>query len=144
VRAVLDVLHQHRLFVKRPKCEFSADSISYLGHIISATGVAMDPAMVQAVTECPVPQSARAMHDFLGLAGYYHKFIKELGSVVVPLIALLHKEGFSWSAEAEAAFTAPKTVVTTVPVLTLPNFGQPFVIECDASMHGFCAVLLQG
>jgi hypothetical protein len=76
VRAVLDVLHQHRLFVKQSKCEFSADSISYLGHIISATGVTMDPAMVQAVTEWPVPQSARVMHGFLGLAGYYHKFIK--------------------------------------------------------------------
>jgi hypothetical protein len=144
VRAVLDVLHQHRLFVKRSKCEFGADSISYLGHIISASGVAMDPAKVQAVADWPVPRSARVVRGFLGLAGYYRKFVKEFGSVAAPLTALLRKEGFSWSAEAEAAFSALKTAVTTAPVLALPDFGQPFIVECDASTHGFGAVLLQG
>jgi hypothetical protein len=144
VRAVLDVLHQHRLFIKRSKCEFGADSTSYLRHIISASGVAMDPAKVQAVADWPVPRSARAVRGFLGHAGYYRKFIKEFNSVAVPLTALLRKEGFSWSAEGEAAFTALKTAVTTAPVLTVPDFGQPFVVECDASTHVFGAVLIQG
>jgi hypothetical protein len=70
---------------------------------------------------------------FLGLAGYYRKFIKEFGSIVVPL-----------TAEAEAAFMVLKTAVTTAPVLALPDFGQPFIVECDASTHGFGAILLQG
>jgi hypothetical protein len=95
MRAVLDVLHQHRLFVKPSKCEFGADSISYLEHIISASDVAMDPAKVQVVADWPVPRSARVVRGFLGLAGYYRKFVKEFGSVAVPLTALLRKEGFS-------------------------------------------------
>jgi hypothetical protein len=144
VRAVLDVLHQHRLFLKRSKCEIGADSISYLGHIISTSGVAMDPAKVQAVADWPVPPSTRAVRGFLGFAGYYRKFVKEFSSIAAPLTALLREEGFSWSAEAEAAFTAHKTTLTMTPVLALPDFVQPFVVECDASTHGFGAVLLQG
>jgi hypothetical protein len=144
VCAVLDVLHQHRLYVKRSKCEFGVGSICYLGHIISASGVAMDLAKVQAVANWPAPRSARAVCGFLGLAGYYRKFIKEFSLIAAPLTALLRKEGFSWSAEVEAAFTALKTAVTTTPVLALPDFGQPFVVECDVSMHGFGVVLLQG
>jgi len=143
VRAVLDVLHQHRLYAKRSKCEFGATTVSYLGHTISAAGVAMDPAKVQAVSDWLTPKSARAVRGFLGLAGYYRKFVKEFGAIPAPLTALLRKEGFSWNAEAEAAFAALKTAITTAPVLALPDFGQPFVVECDASTHGFGAVLLQ-
>jgi hypothetical protein len=144
VRAILNILHQHHLFVKKSKYAFSTDSIFYLSHIISASGVAMDSAKVQAVADWPVPRSAQVVCGFLSLAGYYRKFIKEFGSITTPLTALLRKEGFSWSTEAEAAFTALKTAVTTVPILALPNFDQPFVVECDASTHGFGAVLLEG
>jgi hypothetical protein len=84
------------------------------------------------------------VRSFLGLAGYYRKFIKEFGSITTPLTTLLRKEGFSWSVEAEAAFTALKTAVNMAPVLALSDFGQPFIVECDASTHGFDAVLLQG
>ena len=93
----------------------------------------MDPAKVQAVAEWPQPRSARAVRGFLGLAGYYRKFVREFGVVAAPLTALLRKDGFSWSPEAAAAFTALKTAVTTAPVLALPDFTQPFVVECDAS-----------
>jgi len=91
VHAVLTMLHQHRLFVKRSKCVFGVDSISYLGHIISAAGVAMDPDKVQAVADWPTPRSARAVRGFLGLAGYYRKFVKEFGTIAAPLTALLKK-----------------------------------------------------
>ena len=84
------------------------------------------------------------MRGFLGIAGYYCKFVKEFGAIAVPLMALLRKEGFSWNAETKAAFATLKTAVTTAPVLALPDFGQPFVVEYDASTHGFHAVLLQG
>jgi hypothetical protein len=143
LRAVLSILRQHRLFVKRSKCAFGLPSVAYLGHVISAAGVAMDPAKVQAVQDWPQPRSARAVRGFLGLAGYYRKFVHDYGVIAAPLTALLKKEGFSWTDEAAAAFTALKAAVTSAPVLALPDFTKPFVVECDASTHGFGAVLLQ-
>ena len=75
LRVVFDLLRQHRLFVKRSKCSFGVDSVAYLGHIISASGVAMDPAKVHTIHDWPRPRSARAVRGFLGLAGYYRKFV---------------------------------------------------------------------
>jgi hypothetical protein len=143
VRVVLAVLHQHRLFVKRSKCAFGVPSIAYLGHVISAAGVAMDPDKVQAVADWAQPRSARAVRGFLGLAGYYRKFVKEFGMIAAPLTALL-KEGFTWIEAASTTFAALKTAVTTAPVLALPDFVEPFIVECDASTYGFGTVLLQG
>ena len=143
LRAVLSELRHHRLFVKRSKCVFGVASVSYLDHIISEQGVAMDPAKVQAVLDWPVPRSARAVRGFLGLAGYYRRFVLNYGAIAAPLTALLKKDGFSWSEEAAAAFTALKAAVTSTPVLALPDFTRPFIVECDASTHGFGAVLLQ-
>ena len=143
LRAVLLVLRQHRLFVKRSKCAFGVLSIAYLGHIISTAGVAMDPSKVQAVLDWPQPRSARAVRGFLGLAGYYRKFVHDYSTIAAPLAALTKKDGFSWSEEAAAAFQALKHAVTSAPVLALPDFAQPFVVECDASTYGFGAVLLQ-
>ncbi|KAF0892355.1 hypothetical protein E2562_015434 [Oryza meyeriana var. granulata] len=80
LRAVLSMLRQHQLFVKRAKCAFGVSSVSYLGHVISAEGVSMDPAKVQAIHDWPVPRSARAVRGFLGLAGYYRKFVHNYGS----------------------------------------------------------------
>jgi hypothetical protein len=90
-----------------------------------------------------VPRSARAVRGFLGLAGYYRKFIHNYGSIVAPLTALLKKEGFSWGEAAAAAFATLKTAVTTAPVLAMPDFTKPFIIKCDASSHGFGAILIQ-
>jgi hypothetical protein len=95
LRTVLSVLRQHRLFVKRSKCTFGSPSVSYLGHVISEAGIAMDLAKVQAIHEWPVPRSAPAVHSFLGLAGYYRKFIHNYGTITAPLTALTKKVGFS-------------------------------------------------
>ncbi|XP_066384913.1 uncharacterized protein [Miscanthus floridulus] len=84
-----------------------------------------------------------AVWGFLGLVGYYCKFVREFGTITAPLTALLHKEGFSWTPEATAAFTTLKTAVTTAPVLALLDFNCAFIVECDASSYGFGAVLLQ-
>lgn len=143
IRAVFDVLQQHRLFLKHAKCAFAASSVAYLGHVVSAAGVAMDPTKVQAVRDWPQLRSARAVRGFLGLAGYYRKFVHNYGTIAAPLTALLRKEGFSWSPEAAAAFAALKDAVTSAPVLALPDFTKLFVVECDASSHGFGAVLVQ-
>jgi hypothetical protein len=140
---VLSELCRHILFVKRSKCDFGVSSVAYLGHTISAAGVAMDSAKVQAIHDCPVPHSARAVHGFLVLAGYYRKFIHNYGAKAAPLTNLLKKEGFSWGAEAVAAFDDLKAAVTAAPVLAMPDFAKPFMVECDASSHGFGAVLIQ-
>jgi hypothetical protein len=131
------------LFVKQSKCAFGVPSVTYLGHVISASGVAMDPAKVHAVRGWPQPRSTRVVRGFLGLASYYRKFVHDYSTIAAPLIALLKKEGFTWSAEAAAAFDALKAAVTTTPVLALPDFTKPFVVECYASTHGFGAVLIQ-
>jgi hypothetical protein len=141
LRIVLSELRRHHLFVKRSKCAFGEVSVAYLGHVISAGGVAMDPAKVQAIVDWPAPRSARAVRGFLGLAGYYRKFVHNYGTVAAPLMALL-KEGFSWNDDAAAAFAALKAAIMTAPVLAMPDFTKPFTVECDASSHGFGAVLI--
>lgn len=142
LRAVLDTLQQHWLFVKRSKCAFGVSSISYLGHIITESCVAMDPAKVQAVRDWPQPRSVQAVRGFLGLTGYYRKFVRDYGTIAAPLIALLKKEGFLWNDDATTAFQALKTAITSASVLVLPDFTKPFVVECDTSSHGFGTVLI--
>jgi hypothetical protein len=143
LRTVLEELQRHHLFVKRSKCAFGASSVAYLGHVISAAGVTMDPTKVQAIFDWPVPRSARAVCGFLGLAGYYRKFVHNYGTVAAPLTALLKKDGFAWDDKAATAFGALKAVVTSAPVLAMPDFTKTFVVECDASSHRFGAVLVQ-
>jgi hypothetical protein len=142
LRTVLDELRRHQLFVKCNKCSFGASSVAYLEHVISAAGVAMDPAKVQAIHDWPTPRSARAVRGFLGLAGYYRKFVHNYGVIVAPLTALL-KEGFSWDDAAAAAFTALKAAITSALVLAMPDFAKLFNVECDASTLGFGGVLIQ-
>jgi hypothetical protein len=105
LRVVLDELRHHQLFVKRTKCSFGASLVAYLDHIISAAGVAMDPAKVQAIHDWPAPHSVCAVRGFLGLAGYYRKFVHKYGTVAAPLTALLKKDGFAWDEAAAAAST---------------------------------------
>lgn len=88
----------------------------------------MDPEKVQAVTDWPRPRSVRAVRGFLGLAGYYRKFVKNFGAIAGPLNALFKKDGFCWSEEATTAFAALKTALTTAPVLALPDFSQSFTV----------------
>jgi hypothetical protein len=101
----------------------------------------MDDQKIKAVLNWSVPQSVRA---FLGLVGYYHRFIHAYGTIGAPLSKLLHKEGFKWCAEAEAAFHALKNALTMALVLQPLDFERDFIVECDASGTGFRAVLHQG
>lgn len=130
--------------MKQSKFTFATSSMANLGHMISTSGVAMNEDKVVAVTSWPQPVSARALRGFIGLAGYYRHFIKDYGTVAVPLTRLLRKEGFQWPEEASTAFTALKTALSTMPVFHLLDFDKPFVVDCDASGTGFGAVLHQG
>ncbi|KAL0420988.1 UNVERIFIED_CONTAM: Retrovirus-related Pol polyprotein from transposon.6 [Sesamum latifolium] len=140
---VLGLLREHQLYAKHSKCSFAQQQIDYLGHVISEEGVATDPQKIEYMKEWPLPTSIKALRGFLGLTGYYRKFIKGYGAISKPLTSLLKKDGFIWNPEAEAAFNHLKEVMTSVPVLALPNFSQPFVVETDAFGRGIGAVLMQ-
>ena len=144
IRQVLAVLREHSLFLKKSKCCFAERSVSYLGHIISSTGVAMDPSKIEAVQDWPQPRSVKALRGFLGLTGYYRRFIKNYGTIAAPLTALLKRESFSWSPAATEAFLALKAALTSGPTLELPDFSARFIVDCDASGTGVGAVLHQG
>jgi hypothetical protein len=143
LRTVLEVIRKNQFFSEKSKCSFATTSVTYLGHVVSASGVAMDTGKVQAVLDWPIPRSVRTLRGFLGLAGYYRKFIPNFGSIAAPLTQLL-KEGFSWSPDVKAAFFQFKDALTTALVLQLPDFSKDFVVECDASGSGIGAVLHQG
>ena len=129
---VLNALRAHRLHLKRSKCSFGASSVAYLGHVISAAGVAMDADKIAAVASWPVPRSARALRGFLGLSGYYRKFIRDFGIIAAPLTRLLRRDAFAWDDEAAAAFQALRDALTTGPVLKMPDFDRLFTVDSDA------------
>jgi hypothetical protein len=143
IRAVFLRLRAHGLALKRSKCLFGEQRIHYLGHVIANDSVAMDADKVSAVQAWPLPKTIKALRGFLGLTGYYMKFVHGYSLIAAPLTALLKKDVFHWTAAATEAFEALKTALTTAPVLQLPNFDEPFIVDCDASGSGFGAVLHQ-
>jgi len=143
VRVVLDILKKNQLFAKKSKCQFGVTEVAYLGHVVSAQGVAVDQNKIQAVIDWPVPKTLKALRGFLGLTGYYRKFIKGYSTLAAPLTALTKKHAFHWDEKAQKAFENLKIALTNPPVLALPNYTSPFVIECDASATRIGAVLMQ-
>ncbi|KAA0042009.1 Transposon Ty3-I Gag-Pol polyprotein [Cucumis melo var. makuwa] len=139
---VLSTLRDHALYVNRKNCSFARLKIEYLGHIISG-GVEVDLEKVRSIADWPVPTNVREVRGFLGLSGYYRRFVQNYGSIAAPLTQLLKKGGFVWNKEAEEAFEKLKRTMSSLPVLALPNFDQPFEIETDASGVGVGAVLTQ-
>src|SRR5438128_1950580 len=104
----------------------------------------MDPTKIQAITNWPRPKLVRTLRGFLGLARYYRKFIKQYNLIAKSLTKLLTKKGFLWTEEETSAFNQLKHALSSTDVLQLPDFTQPFIVECDASGVGFGAVLHQG
>ncbi|CAJ2661993.1 unnamed protein product [Trifolium pratense] len=141
--AVLKVLQDNSLFVKLSKCSFGVSEIEYLGHMVTGQGVSMDRDKVQAVLNWSTPTNVKQLRGFLGLTGYYRRFIKSYAKIAAPLTDLLKKESYRWNDQAEIAFQQLKEAVTSAPVLALPNFHKPFILETDASGVGIGAVLHQ-
>jgi hypothetical protein len=140
---VLQCLLTNCFYVKLSKCLFCQESIEYLGHIVSSQGVHADPAKLDAMVRWPIPTNIKQLRGFLGLTGYYRRFISNYASIAAPLTDLLRHDSFRWSQTTSSAFTALKQAMTAAPVLRLPDFSKEFIIETDASNMGIGAVLMQ-
>lgn len=143
VRVVLELLRKHQLFVKLKKCKFGRVELDYLGHIISDEGVKIDQTKIEAMLSWPAPTTVTELRGFLGLTGYYRKFVKDYRVIARPLTNLLKKNKFEWSGSAEVAFQSLKSAMTSTPTLALPDFTVSFIIQSDASGDGIGVVLTQ-
>jgi hypothetical protein len=144
LKLVLQRLREHKLYAKLSKCEFWIDEVPFLGHVISKGGIAVDPSKVKDVLDWVVPQTVKEVCSFLGLAGYYRRFIENFSKIAKPLTSLLEKGvDFSWTDERQKAFEELKKRLTTTPVLTLPDQSKRFTVYCDASRDGLGCVLMQ-
>nr|GEX53632.1 Ty3/gypsy retrotransposon protein [Tanacetum cinerariifolium] len=122
--------------MNQSKCIFLAPKVEYLGHVLSAQGLANDPLKIQAMALWPIPKTLKQLRGFLRLTGYYRMFIKNYSIISQPLTKLLKKNEFHWSTKAEVAFNQLKQAMMSSPVLALPNFKKEFVVETDASGSG--------
>ncbi|XP_058733853.1 uncharacterized protein LOC131605523 [Vicia villosa] len=141
---ILDLLASNKFVAKLSKCVFAVPKVDYLGHVISLSGVTPDPDKIQAIVDWPQPRSLTQLRGFLGLTGFYRRFVRHYATLAAPLTDLLRSTTkFTWNTDAETAFTNLKKIMTATPVLSLPDFSKIFVVETDASAVAIGAVLSQ-
>ncbi|XP_058746374.1 uncharacterized protein LOC131619278 [Vicia villosa] len=144
LRIMLSVLREKQLFAKFSKCEFWMSEVKFLGHVISGGSVAVDPSKVEAVINRERPKNAIEVRSFLGLAGYYRRFIMGFSKLALPLTRLTRKEvSFKWNSECEKSFQKLKEKLTTALVLVIPDPNRSYEVFCDASKKGLGGVLMQ-
>ena len=132
------------LTLRPNKCEFAKPEIIYLGHFISRERIKVDPSKIEAVKSLPIPQNQHDIRSFLGLSGYYRKYVKVYAKIATPLNRLLTKDkSFKWTNDCENAFKTLKQALITAPVLGYHNFNKPFILACDASGSAIGYILSQ-
>jgi len=144
VQRVLEILTEHKLFLRPEKCEFHRKQIEYLGLVILENKVAMDPVKVAGVREWPVPENRTDVQAFIGFVNFYHRFIQDFSTIARPLFDLTRSDqAWNWGTKEQKAFKRLKMAVTTAPTLVLPQDLEPFCIEADSSDFALGAVLSQ-
>ena len=144
LESVLKCLEEANLKIKLAKCSFAQTRLKYLGHIVDGNGIYPDPNLVEAVKNFPVPKCVKNVQQFLGLTGYYRKFVLDYAKKSKPLTELTKKDNeFFWTLEAQESFEILKKCLISAPILSHPKFDLPFEIFTDASAYGVGAILKQ-
>ncbi|CAI7738841.1 unnamed protein product [Closterium sp. NIES-53] len=144
LRCVFEILRREKFYVKLSKSEFALKKVQFLGHMVSAQGVHVDPKKIEAVRTWKTPENVKELHQFLGFANYYNRFVPQYAKIATPLTNLLKKNTpFKWEDVHQQAMEQLKTALTSAPVLILPDLEKDCVIEADASDQAVGAVLMQ-
>nr|GEZ65819.1 hypothetical protein [Tanacetum cinerariifolium] len=144
LKTILKLLKDEKLYAKFSKCDFWLNSVQFLGPVIDSSGIHVDPAKIEAIKSWAASTTPTEVRQFLGLAGYYRRFIKEFFLIAKPLTKLTQKnKPFIWGNDEEKAFQTLKWKLCSAPILSLPEGSEDFVVYCDASLRGFRAVLMQ-
>lgn len=142
---IFSKFREANLKLQPDKCEFLRREVAYLGHVITDNGVSPNPDKVKAISQFPTPKTPKDVKSFLGLAGYYRRFIENFSHITKPLTSLLKKDvNFHWSPEQEQAFNLLKQKLISAPLLQYPDFSQPFIVTTDSSNYAVGAILSQG
>ncbi|GJY01124.1 putative reverse transcriptase domain-containing protein [Tanacetum coccineum] len=144
LRIILELLRKEKLYAKFSKCDFWIHIVQFLGHLIDNQGLHVDPAKIEAVKNWTSPTTPTEVRQFLGLAGYYRRFIEGFSKIAKPLTKLTQKnKSYIWGEEQESAFQLLKQKLCEAPILALPEGNDNFVVYCDASLQGLGAILMQ-
>jgi hypothetical protein len=144
LRLVLQKLREHQLYAKFSKCDFWLKEVSFLRHIITDGGIAIDPSKVRDVLNRSPPKNVPEIRSCLELVGYYRRFIEGFSKIVKPLTTLLEKDKeFKWDEKCQASFAELKKRLNTAHVLIMPDIHKGFDVYCDASRQGLGCVLMQ-
>ncbi|GJS70011.1 putative reverse transcriptase domain-containing protein [Tanacetum coccineum] len=144
LKIILELLKKEELYAKFSKCEFWIPKVQFLGHVIDNKGIHVDPAKIESVKDWASPKTPTEIRQFLGLAGYYRRFIEGFSKIAKPMTKLTQKKvKFEWGDKQEAAFQLLKQKLCTAPILALPEGSEDFIVYCDASKKGLGAVLMQ-
>ncbi|GJR54804.1 putative reverse transcriptase domain-containing protein [Tanacetum coccineum] len=144
LKIILELLKKEELYAKFSKCEFWIPKVQFLGHVIDNKGIHVDPAKIESVKDWASPKTPTEIRQFLGLAGYYRRFIEGFSKIAKPMTKLTQKKvKFEWGDKQEAAFQLLKQKLCSAPILALPEGSEDFIVYCDASKKGLGAVLMQ-
>ncbi|KAI3810176.1 hypothetical protein L1987_19786 [Smallanthus sonchifolius] len=144
LKLILELLRNEKLYAKFSKCEFWIQEVYFLGHVINKKGIHVDPFKIEAIKNWEAPRTPTEVRQFLGLAGYYRRFIENFSKIALPLTTLTQKDKkFDWTDKQESAFQLLKQKLCSAPILSLPEGTDNFIVYCDASHQGLGCVLMQ-